>query len=142
MPIPKCPNCTLEITVINDTICCDKCKKKYHHDCTNLTAFEITCHKKNEYKPWKCITCIDKYCNKCNKTFPKSNFESICCDKCSRWYHKKCTNLSISEFNSYLVNEDKIWKCSSCLDKYCKKCDISMYRKLNIICDITKNAQA
>ena len=47
------------------------------------------------------------------------NGNSICCDKCNRWYHSKCTNLKKYEFQTHLKNKYKNWKCESCINKYC-----------------------
>ena len=124
MPTYICPQC---VQVVNgNSICCDKCNKWYHSNCTNLTEHEFQTHLKNKYKNWKCESCIDKYCNRCNKTFPASNFDSICCEKCERWYHINCTNLTSSAFNDYCNNKDKNWKCNTCILKFCRKCVLTI----------------
>ena len=94
----------------------------YHSKCTNLKEYEFQKHLKNKYKNWKCESCINKNCNKCNKTFPLSNFDSICCEKCDRWDHLRCTHLTDSAFNDY-CDKDKNWKCNTCILKYCRKCN-------------------
>ena len=132
-----CPNCKLEAH--NTCICCDRCNKWYHYKCTTLTEFEIQLHEKNEYKPWRCSLCIDKYCIKCNKTFPESNINSICCDKCSYWFHQNCALLTTCELDYYTVNTEKSWFCKSCIDKNCKKCNTTLYRKQSIKCNLCKN---
>ena len=136
MPTHICPKC---IQTVNDSICCDRCNKWHHLNCTNISKYEFTAHTRNKYKEWKCDSCIDKYCNRCSKTFPGSNCDSICCDKCNCWYHLLCSALTTNEFKFYLTNKDKAWKCNSCLGKFCKKCDITLFKKENISCSICKN---
>ena len=64
-----------------------------------------------------------------------SNFDSICCEKCDRWYHINCTNLTNTAFNDYCDNKDKNWKCDICMLKLCRKCDLTLkYRTGNSLC--------
>ena len=100
---------------------------------------EFTTHIKNKYKEWKCDSCINKYCKKCNKSLHNTDTDSICCDKCNYWYHLPCSNLSASEFKCYIDNTNKIWKCNSCINLICKKCDITLFKKENILFNICKN---
>ena len=127
-----CPICKLDAN--ENCIGCNKCNKPYHWDCSDLSEFEIKLHKNNRYKPWRCRTCIDKYCIKCNKTFPVSNYNSICCDKCQFWYHFSCSQLDITEFETHQKNLELKWSCNSCQNKYCKKCDISTRFKNSVKC--------
>ena len=103
----RCPKCRNE--VCNENICCDKCKKKYHFDCSDLSKQQIRSHKINKYKKWKCLNCIDKYCKNCDKIFSDSTFNSISCDKCNNWYHDFCTNLNVAEFDDFCNNKNKFW---------------------------------
>ena len=137
MRVYNCPKCTLEVD--GKSICCDVCNNWYHLDCTTLTKFEFRTHTINKYKTWKCEVCVDKYCNKCGKTFSMANINSICCDRCSQWYHQTCTDLTTSEFNQYSENVDKIWKCKSCIGKYCKKCNITTHHKDKLSCNLCNN---
>ena len=55
-----------------------------------------------------CATCT--ICKKCNKII-KGN--SICCDVCNRWYHRKCTK--VGKYLGTLTKSNKEWLCPSCL---------------------------
>ena len=136
--MPK-SNCTLcdTVTVVDDHICCDKCKKRYHWKCTTLSDIEIKQHKTNPYKPWRCDPCILKYCNKCKKTFSDKHNDSIDCNKCERWYHQSCTNLTNNEYKHFCDDSEAIWHCNPCTTKYCKKCGLTTrYTKAKMSCQL------
>ena len=102
--MPSCGTCKEPLQSCEDTLRCDKCKKCHHWPCTGLNDYQIKLHKKNPYKPWRCQNCTEKYCIDCNKTFPKDNEDSICCDKCSFWYHQQCSKLTDTEFQNFCSN--------------------------------------
>ena len=91
--LSTCFDCRQQLPENNDFLNCEKCKKPYHWQCTKLDKYIIKQHKKNPYKPWRCLTCVDKYCIKCDKTTHQNSIGSICCDKCLCWYHLNCTDL-------------------------------------------------
>ena len=134
LELTGCHECKSPVPNEPDHLSCDKCKKSYHWQCTKLEKHIIKLYKKNPYKPWRCPSCVDKYCIDCNKTFPENNLDSINCDKCSYWYHLNCSELSDQEFKSFLSNPSKKWVCKPCIKKYCKKCDISVHHKSKISC--------
>ena len=131
--MPNCPVCKL---TANDEISCTKCRKTFHWNCTNLTDYEKKLHKNNPYKPWRCKICVDKFCIKCNKTFPISNNYSISCDKCNFWYHISCSGLEMAEFQYFHNNPTSKWNCKSCREKTCKKCKLNTAFKKSIKCNI------
>ena len=51
-------------------------------------------------------------CDLCSKTV-KSNQRGIQCDKCDRWYHAKCCEVS-KELYNVLANSPCIWLCPRC----------------------------
>ena len=135
MPKSTCPKCNKE--ALEESICCDRCNKWYHFNCSELSKSQIRSHCINKYKKWKCVNCIENYCSNCTKTFNNEyNYSSICCDKCNNWYHNYCTTLSNTDFETFCSNINAYWKCDQCNDKYCHKCDINLYRKLNVVCNI------
>ena len=93
-------------------------KKIYHWTCSNLSNYEIKLHKKNPYKPWRCVSCVDRYCIDCNKTFSDVNLDSICCDKCSFWYHLNCSGLGVHDFEYLCNNSAMSWTCPPCKQKF------------------------
>ena len=74
------------------------------------------------------------FCNSCEL---ECTNDSILCDECEGWYHRKCAKLSVNAFNK-LANSNKPFICSSCkILKYCKTC--TKYCRVNqksIKCDI------
>ena len=132
--MPLCPSCKVPIQNPDDSLGCDRCNKSYHWPCTKLDNYIIKLHKKNPYKPWRCETCTDKYCKHCDKTFPLTDQDSICCDKCSYWYHLRCTDLTKNDFDTLSEDETTKWLCQKCVNNYCKKCDSSVYHKAKISC--------
>ena len=123
----------------DDYISCHKCKKRCHWCCSGLSNYDIKLHKNNPYKPWWCGPCIDKYCFQCNRTFKTDNQDSICCDRCSFWFHSDCSQLSVDEFNHLCSNPSQNWTCIPCKKKICVRCKISTHNKPKISCCLCKN---
>ena len=128
----KCKGCTNAATDEN-SICCQKCNKLYHWGCSDLAIYNIKLHKKNPYKPWRCNSCIEKYCIRCNKTFSQ-NYDSICCDYCSYWHHYQCSGLSENDFQNLCDNPNSRWKCQSCTQKLCVSCNLGTHNKSKTKC--------
>ena len=79
---------------------------------------------------------------KCRKCWGRvgSRHKSICCDICNRWFHFKCSQLSKEEFEDYVLNTHKIWRCSYCQIYRCMKCTRAIKIKQNsICCDVCEN---
>ncbi len=131
-----CKQCTTAV-YDDDPLSCQKCKKVSHFTCTRLSDYEIKLYKKNPYKPWRCATCVDKYCFHCNKT--TDNLDSICCDKCSFWFHQDCSNLEMHEFELFCNTPEKSWTCPPCKQKLCVRCNISTHNKSKTSCCLCKN---
>lgn len=57
-------------------------------------------------------------CFKCNSIIKKGG-GSINCGKCRYWFHKKCSDLNTSEFNSFAQEYKKSghmkWNCQLCI---------------------------
>ena len=83
---------------------------------------------------WRCLICSEKYCINCNKTFPEECLDSIYCNKCTSWYHLRCTELSKSEFQHLGSTPTENWKCISCINRFCNKCDTSTHNKPKTKC--------
>ena len=133
----NCPSC--QLAAVDKGITCNKCKKSFHWTCTVLTEFEIKLHQNNKYKPWRCTRCTDKYCIQCDKTIPEIDPRKICCGKCTYWYHLTCSTLTTSEYDHYRALENDTWYCKTCVDKYCKKCNLSTHLKPKVKCNICQN---
>ena len=122
-----CPKCKLSVE--SSSIVCQCCLRKYHPECTQLPSFEVDLLLKHRFNTWICQLCVDKYCKHCKKSFSHNNLDSICCDKCNRWFHSYCSGLSNSEFQSQVTDISKNWTCNSCNNKFCHKCNIPFKKK-------------
>ena len=98
-------------------------------------------HKRNPYKPWRCASCIDKYCIHCDKIVdgPDYVLDSICCGKCSFWFHKDCAKLDVHEFDKLCNQPDHPWTCPPCKQNLCVRCNISTFHKPKTACCLCKN---
>ena len=135
----KCPECKLPHQEDFTNLNCGKCKKKYHWQCTKLEDHIIKQYKYNKYKPWRCQTCVDKYCINCDKNFPQNYQESICCDHCNYWYHFHCSELTVDEFLEHLPENSERWVCKKCTNKICAKCQQNTHLKSRIKCSLCTN---
>ena len=78
--------------------------------------------------PCRCPSC---------KTEVKNKTDCICCDKCNKWFHLKCTEIKRSEFEIYCIDNTFEWICENCSNDCCKKCEIIFRKKDNAIsCDL------
>ena len=134
----KCKECAIAVCD-DDSIACLKCKKAYHWACSHLTDYEIKLHLRNPYKPWRCVSCVDKYCIHCNKILSIDNLGSVCCDKCSFWFHHECSGLDEHDFEHLCNTPDVLWTCPPCKQKICVRCNISTFNKPKTTCCLCKN---
>ena len=111
----SCGNCTQSFIVNNDCIACDMCDSWFHFCCTNLNPIEFLTHCNDSTLSWTCSTCdINTHCAKCKIEFiPSSLQKSICCDYCDKYFHLKCTVLTVSTFQNF-SNSNEHWYCRSC----------------------------
>ena len=107
----NCPSCKVEVKNNDDSICCDKCNKWVHCDCSKLSqsAFSIYCQESSF--EWICEACTNDFCYKCKVIFRYG--KSICCDHCYRWFHLKCSRLNNETFQK-LSNSTNSWHCPDC----------------------------
>ena len=132
--MPTCPTCNSVAIPSSDTsLKCDRCKKHYHWNCTNLDDYNIKLHRKNIYKPWRCPSCVTTFCIKCTKKFSDSTLK-IPCKKCSNSYHFSCSELSQEKFKYYQSNPTEKWECKKCIKNSCRKCNSSIHHKASIRC--------
>ena len=83
----------------------------------SYTRVLLTNFFSNTYMPYSCPSCkVDVKC-----------VDSICCDKCNKWHHLKCTELSVSDFEIYTLQKCFEWFCDSCKNDYCNKCEIFFF---------------
>ena len=67
----------------------------------------------------------EEYCiQKCRYERKSRGQRMIECDKCSKWYHAKCLNLTDEQFQKCAL-KGKTWFCP-----YCSKMDIDDYEKI------------
>ena len=80
---------------------------------------------------------LSSKCLKCQKfVYPQQN--SICCDKCNKWLHLKCSILTKSEFELFCdpKNSNLCFFCHYCQNFPCGKCNLPVYEHHNsILCE-------
>ena len=117
--MPTCPSCSsVTIPSKDDSLRCNKCKKHYHWNCTNLDDLD--------------------FCNKCNKKLPLPPNDKITCKKCLFYFHLYCTELSENKLQYHQANQKEKWECSKCVKNSCRKCNSSIHHKANIRCSVCK----
>ena len=112
----KCPKCRVVVKNV-DSICCDNCLNWFHVKCSKVSRPIFNKFLKDSTLTFVCDFCTKYPCGKCNLgVFPHN--KAICCDltKCNKWYHLKCTKVSLARYNKFCSkdNEDE-WVCDSCM---------------------------
>ena len=73
-------------------------------------------------------------CPKCCIRINGKTEKSIRCDKCHKWHHLKCTEVTKDQFDIFSVDESFEWICSSCSSDKCNTCEIIFRRGKSISC--------
>ena len=109
----KCDICLLDTS--NDSIACDLCDTWYHYSYTNLSPFEFQSFCSDPTLSWTCSVCVDNtHCIKCNIGFNlNSNQKSICCHLCKKYFHLKCSHLTLAKYSLLSTSNEK-WYCRTC----------------------------
>ena len=84
--------------------------------------FIIDGFKSSRVKRRKCWNCVGP------------RHKGICCDICHKWFHFKCSKLNNENFQSFVNNPSKIWRCSYCEVFKCQKIYFDNRKKENCIC--------
>lgn len=75
-------------------------------------------------------------CLKCRKAV-SNNQNSIQCDDCNNWIHKKCIKMTMDTFNLLTNDHSLFYYCDFCQFYKCNKCKKHVYdHELGICCDI------
>ena len=61
-------------------------------------------------------------CSNCRKVV--GNVDSICCDTCKNWLHRKCAKISVSDFLTYRTDTSLFFQCYYCKNFPCGKCNL------------------
>ena len=123
-------SCQEPVSDSNSILCDGPCKSWFHDGCSSLSKADFRLQMDNTDMKWLCsecasipsdIVCDDSYrpedkCAVCNE-FVRSFDKGIRCDnKCDKWHHRSCINMSMSQFNHLSASEDK-WSCGVCISK-------------------------
>ena len=113
----KCPKCSKHISQCSKSsstgqgmVTCDSCKNCFHSKCANVGK-----HRSDD-SSFKCEYCLKYPCGKChNPVFDYQN--ALCCEAkgCNKWYHLKCTKVSLHRYKIMQKNENcETWLCQKC----------------------------
>lgn len=66
-----------------------------------------------------CETCCSlhadgNYCPVCDRAYPEDESDMICCDRCEKWVHADCSNLSQNDFAAAGKDESFKFVCTRC----------------------------
>ena len=78
------------------------------------------------------MTNLQNNCRKCRLNLGMK--QSICCTDCQKWYHFKCSKISLNEFKCHTQDQEKEWICQYCLTDKCSHCKKIVSSKQNGIC--------
>ena len=57
-------------------------------------------------EPAKCSVCAKKIVR---------NHRAMCCDQCELWFHMRCGQMTLSDYNRYRNKQQFNWICPACL---------------------------
>ncbi|CAC5391983.1 unnamed protein product [Mytilus coruscus] len=67
--------------------------------------------KKRKVKPTAKANMIFWPCGICRKN---CKIASICCDNCDTWYHLRCEELELADFEMFLTDKNVNYSCKGC----------------------------
>ena len=111
-----CLKCKKPVSSRQNRLNCNLCKKVLHLKYTELTKSQFQSYQKGKLL-FNCVYCTNYSCLKCDKHI-YDNVDSVCCDKCDKWIHKTCANISDKKYKDMQENKpgEEIWLCIGCLD--------------------------
>ena len=51
----------------------------------------------------------------------KDDQKAVCCDRCGKWLHIKCTRMSVIQYEHYQINPEQYFECKTC--RTCGVCE-------------------
>ena len=110
----KCIECNRIVAATGLT--CSTCFLFIHPKCTKLPPTELRSVSKN-LSTFVCQYCTDFKCGKCSKpVYGNDNSLLFEADDCLKWFHLKCTKITLSEYEEFERSEDSPpWFCEDCL---------------------------
>ena len=123
----NCLKCRKIIHTNQNSICCDSCDNWVHVRCSGMKAKEFRALCNNPFSTFICLFCQNYKCgNCCNPVFNHQN--ALCCDnsECSKWFHLKCTHVSLEKYKQFSNNSiDEDWICMDCFSPPFNLCNNS-----------------
>ena len=114
----KCLKCRKIVYKNQNSICCDKCDQWIHLKCSKmrLKEFKKFLDPENSGMKYFCSFCTDYPCGKCEKPIYDDSNSLQCESECGKWFHLRCTCVSLSEYKIFLNNPETSlpWFCFAC----------------------------
>ena len=114
----KCLKCRKIVYKNQNSICCDKCDQWILLKCSKikLKEFKKFLDPENAGMKYFCSFCTDYLCGKCEKPIYDDSNSLQCESECGKWFHLRCTCVSLSEYKIFLNNPDTSlsWFCFAC----------------------------
>ena len=114
----KCKICT---KLVYDKQCnaqCCECQNILHTRCSQYKVKDFEKLKLNTDFKFVCLYCISFKCEKCSKPIFNNDNKLKCeASDCRKWYHLKCTSMSLKDLNLHkMTNTAVSWCCKDCIN--------------------------
>ena len=120
IPADRCVICNCIVKEYHKSICCDTCHKWVHIECSNVSDKQYEDYQTDSNLKFDCIQCKYPNCGLC-ETAISSDHKTLKCDKCLKWVHIKCSNLSNIQYENYKIKPELKFECRSC--QKCRICE-------------------
>ena len=113
--------CRICIKLIYDKQCnaqCCECLNIFHIRCSQYKVKDFEKLRLNTDFKFVCSYCISCKCEKCSKPIFNNDNKLQCeASDCKKWYHLKCTPISLKDLNSHkMMNTEISWSCKDCIN--------------------------
>ena len=110
----RCLECT-KIIKRKEVIRCQNCRRQIHFKCAKVKACDKVHILNNPNYQYYCEYCLHYKCGKCDKPVYNDNNSLQCEAGCMKWYHLRCTNISLAQYNEFNSAQTSLpWYCTNC----------------------------
>ena len=103
-----CKFCTKNVLAHQKAIMCDKCDYWFHTRCQKISDIEYENYQINYELKFECDFC--QACVVCCKKIGK-NHKKLLCTSCNGYIHRKCSKLSVKDFEEIVKDSFECIKC-------------------------------
>ena len=139
----RCKKCNKFSGTGKGTLSCKKCRNDFHFKCADLSEQKVKACLSGK-DSFTCKYCLNYPCGRCKlPVFDHQN--ALCCDAsdCLKWYHLKCTRVSLWTYNRMVIGTNsECWHCDNCYKFPFSHLDESLFKAPEIptLLNISSNA--